>query len=255
MNRLTAGRPNATRLIAVCLIIAGLAALTLSACSNNDALKTDTLFPGRLLSQNEWSDSQSAWCQVNVPGLGQGLSNTGTGASYGVSRGELLVGFEDRHSHGADPAACDTTDDFLYRGNVAFDLRKFDSIFAAHLEYDFIDSFIGSNGAATAYPPTCAATVLGIASGQDFWDYDDWQDLTAACRRPPSGGSSFSVDVTVAVRNWLLKQHVDYGFILAGPKLDFPRDLPDDNNVSVTWYGNFRLIVQYFPRQNPRAPH
>jgi hypothetical protein len=242
-----------SRLIAVCLLTFGLAALVLAACSNDDTLKTHTLFPGRVLSLNHNSSSQSVWCQI--PGPGQGLSDIGTGPSFSAGRNELLVGYENRHTHGSDPFACDTTDDFLYRGNVAFDLRMFDSIFAAHLEYDFIDSFLGSNGTPTSYPPTCAATVLGMVSGYDFWDYDDWQDLTAPCRRPPPGASSFSVDVTMAVRNWLSKRHFDNGFVMAGPKFDFPSDLPDDNSASVTWYGNFRLIVQYFPKQNPRAPH
>ncbi len=232
------------------LIAVFMSALLLSACGKA-TIKTDTLFP-RLLSLNQYLSSESAWCQV--PGPGQGLSDTGTGPSFATGRGEILVGFEDRSTHGADPFACDTKNDFLYRGNVAFDLRKFDNIISAQLEYDFVDSFLGRDGAATQYPPTCSATVLGIATGTDFWNYDDWSTLPSTCRRPPVGESSFSVNVSVAVRNWLSKRHDDYGFILAGPKLDFPNDLPDDNSADVTWYANFRLIIQYNPKQNPRAP-
>jgi len=48
--------------------------------------------------------------------------------------------------------------------------------------------------------------------------------------------------------------HANFGFILAGPILDFPSSLPKDNNGNVTWYNDLQLQVIYNPAQNPRAP-
>ncbi len=121
------------------LIAIFMTALMLSACSDG-TIKTTTLFPGRVFSSNRNSNSESAWCEVPTPG--EGLPVAGTGPGFLAGQGELLVGFEDSYSQGADPFACDKNNDFLYRGNVAFDLLKFDTIVSAQLEYDFIDSFL-----------------------------------------------------------------------------------------------------------------
>jgi hypothetical protein len=228
--------------------------LFLAGCTTGQ-LETRTLFPARIVPLEHRNDDQSGACNIPLPG--QGLSTTGTGPGFQNRPKEILVGFEDAFQAGAPPIPCNQKHMILYRGNVAFDLKDFDKIVAATLEYDVTDSFRGVDGAATQFPPTCAATLIGQAS-ENIWDFDDSANLPSTCTRPNTQGdakkSSFSVGVSGWARSWTKKAHVNAGFVFVGRVVDFPKDLPEDNKADVTWYGNFRLVILYNPDLNRRVP-
>jgi hypothetical protein len=230
------------------------ATLLLAGCTTGQ-LETLTLLPARILPSERRNDDQSGACNIPLPG--QGLSTTGTGPSFQNRPREILVGFEDAFQAGAPPIPCNQKHMILYRGNVAFDLKDFDSIVAATLEYDVIDSFRGENGAASQFPPTCAATSIGQAS-VNLWDFDDSANLPSTCTRPNTQDGvekpSFSVGVSGWARSWIKKSHVNAGIVFVGRAVDFPKDLPEDNKADVTWYGNFRLVILYNPDLNRRLP-
>ena len=45
---------------------------------------------------------------------------------------------------------------------------------------------------------------------------------------------TYSIGVSDQVRQWLSGSHTNNGFIIAGPILNFPSNLPQDNNGNVT---------------------
>ena len=197
--------------------------------------------------------SQNAWC--NVPG--GGLFTNGLGPEQ-IGAGELWSGFEDIYNKGADPFPCIEQEQLLYRGQVAFDLSQFDSIVDATLNFN-VDSSIAEDGGVTnQQPPVSNATTLGMSTGTKdegqgpyFWDFDNPVSL-------PSCGiliaPNCTLDVSTQARAWASKSHINDGFIIAGPVLDFPGSLPQDNNGNVSWYSGFQLVVLYNPALNPRAP-
>jgi hypothetical protein len=143
---------------------------------------------------------------------------------------------------------------------VAFDSSQFDSIDNADLVFELTRSISEKNNEVNSQiPPVSNSTVLGI--GTATWNFGrDTADMpyeTAPAinwPQPESSGSPYHVPVAQIAQNWATHAHGNFGFVFAGPTLDFPDDLPDDNDASISWYGNFKLIVRYDPSKNPRAP-
>jgi len=193
---------------------------------------------------NAWDqdDSYSSWCL--------GLPTIGYGPTYSAGPNDTVSGYEDVYMPGSGPAPCNQTKNVYYRGFAVFDLSPFDSIVAATLTFD-VEHSISANGEVTSQiPPACNATTLGVATGTDYYNFDNPVTPLPPC------GPSYTFDVSPQVRYWISNTSPasNYGFILAGPKLDFPNDLDQDNVVNLTWYTNFQLVVLYNPAQNPRAP-
>ena len=224
--------------------------ITLTGCPPTPiALKTVVLSPspGVVFSYRE-HDSNSGPC-FNVP-------TYGTGPEV-VPPGQIAVGWEDTFVPGAQPFPCNYQQQMLYRGHVQFDLRRFDSIADATLTYAAFQSENHTAG-PPENPPQGYATVLGMATGQaDYGNGPMWWPYDNDVALPPCRGNSFtpcSVDVSYQSNQWTQQNHFNYGFIMAGPKLDYDSGLPQDNNAQLTWYGNFQLTVLYNPALNPRAP-
>jgi uncharacterized protein YceK len=237
-------------------LIAIVLGLLLAGCPRTPiTLKTVTLSPSQINGSYQYWYSQNAWCSVPLPG--QGLFLNGLGPEP-LGPSEIYSGFEDIYDQGAQPFPCEEQQQTLYRGQVAFDLGEFDSIVDATLNFDVAQSIAENGGVNNQIPPVSNATTLGMSTGTIsgsngpyFWNFDNPVSL-------PSCGQlikpNCSVDVSTQARAWATNSHANFGFILAGPILDFPSSLPKDNNGNVTWYNDLQLQVIYNPAQNPRAP-
>ena len=222
-----------------------IALLILTGCGTVNSITLNpsptALNPSAITWNGDHRDTKGFWCSIITYSLGP---------SFSAGDGQTLSGFEDLFDPGSGPFPCVVHADDIYRGVVAFDLSQFDTIVSADLKFSTDSSvtgaapnFVGQN------PPACNATTLGMASSSDLRSFDNLVSL-------PPCGPSLDVGVRDQVRQWLgsLPAHPNFGFVIAGPKLSLPDDLPDDNNTNVTWYGNFQLTVLYDPSQNPRAP-
>jgi hypothetical protein len=229
-------------------------ALFLSACNPQPVIKQLTLTPSSVTWGTQ-SHFSASW-ECNIPLPGQGFFSNGLGPET-VNAGEAPSGFDDIYNQGAQPLPCTQQEQILYRGHVQFDLSQFDTVTSSDLHFGVSRS---TQNAQPQTPPQCVATVLGMSTGTRddgdgpyFWDYDNEGSLTPMnpCETliPPQ----YSVGVSTQVRDWIDKQHSNFGFIIAGPNLG-PPGLPSDNNGNVTFYNNFQLVVYYNPAQNPRAP-
>ena len=130
-------------------------------------------------------------------------------------------------------------------------MSQFDSVTSADFKFDVLNSLAANGEVTSQNPPACYATTLGEGSGDwngGFGAMPFDNPHTLAC------GQTNDVGVSSQVRDWISNGHPNFGLIIAGPKLDFPNDLPEDNTANVSWYGNFQLVVLYNPAQNPRAP-
>jgi len=212
--------------------------LLLPACVT---LKSITLEPTYIGNGYMTASYVGTWCQV-----GGGLSELGTMSPFNPGPGQALVGFSDFYQRGSDPFPCVEREDQYYRSSVVFDLSNFDHAIAT-LTYD-----VTTPGTFTVVSsiPTCTATVLGMATSNDNWSYDNPVDLTAGFDCP----AHQNVDVTSQVQMWITSHHSNFGFLFAGPKITFPDPLPDDNITQVSFYSNVRLLLLYNPAMNPRAP-
>lgn len=224
-----------------------LTALLLAGCPPTPGrLKTVTLSPSRF----DWgyqANFSSSW-ECSVP-LSGGLSTHGLGP-IPPPTGQLIVGWVDTFLPGAQPAPCNEESQVVERGNIAFDLTKFDTIADATLNFGPYQS------QPSATPAQSFATTLGMSTGTRddgngpyYWDYDN--DVSLGPCAPLTG---CSVDVSHQANLWTTQQHFNYGFIFAGPKYSPDSPVPQDNNSQLTWYGGFSLVVLYNPALNPRAP-
>jgi|SRR6516162_3918791 hypothetical protein len=218
--------------------------LLLAGCSTVNSITLNLaptgLNPFAITWNGEHRHTFGFWC---------GILTVGTGPSFSAGDGETLSGFEDLFDPGTDPFPCVVHAVNLYRGLVAFDLSQFDTIVSADLKFT-VDSSIARNGELVGQnPPACNATTLGMVSTSDLRSFDNPVSL-------PPCGPSLDVGVSDQVRQWIGSPpgHPNFGFVIAGPQLDIPDNLPDDNSAAITWYGNFQLNVLYDPSQNPRAP-
>jgi hypothetical protein len=230
--------------------------LLLAGCPRTPiTLKTAMLSPSQINGSYQYWYSQNAWCSVPLPG--QGLFLNGLGPEP-LGPSEVYSGFEDIYNQGAEPFPCEEEQQTLYRGQVAFDLSEFDNIVDATLNFDVARSIAENGGVTDQTPPVSNATTLGMSTGTSsgsngpyFWNFDTPVSLPSC---GPLIKPNCSLDVSTQARAWATNVHPNFGFILAGPILDFPGNLPKDNNGNVSWYNDFQLQVTYNPAQNPRAP-
>lgn len=231
------------------------AAFLLPGCPPQGTIKALTLSPTQVTGNYQYWYSQTAWCDVPLPG--QGLFTNGLGPET-AGPGEAYTGFEDIYDHGADPFPCIEQQQTLYRGQVAFDLSQFNSIGTATLNFNVANSLAENGGVNVQIPPVSNATTLGMSTGTTdsgngpyFWNYDNDVSFPSC---GPLIQPNCSVGVTSQVQSWVSGAHQNFGFIIAGPILNFPNNLPSDNNGNVTWYSAFQLVVVYNTAQNPHAP-
>jgi hypothetical protein len=204
-------------------------------------LKTLDLTPSKLNTGETGSGGSEGWCfsQGNPPF-----------SSFSAGPDQVLVGFDNFFKAGADPFPCNDLRATVFRGQVEFDVSKFDSIVSADLLFDTVGSVKRESGETTSTsPPTSFATTLGMATSpvSDKFFFDNEVSLNA--------GPSFDIGVSNQVRDWLDKSHGNNGFVLAGPTgLVDDNNLPENNKAEVSFYGNFKLRIVYNPDQNPKAP-
>lgn len=187
------------------------------------------------------------WCSFSVP-------SNGLLVPYSAGDAQTLSGYSDFYYSGSGIFPCVQKADTYYRGIAVFDLSQFgSSIVSASLSFT-VDQSITPNGETVGQSPACNATTLGMGT-MDPTSPNNTPTFDNPVSLPPCG-PPISVGVSESVRQWISNppQHANFGFILAGSKIDSPDDLPDDNISNVTWYGNSRLAVVYNPSQNPGAP-
>jgi hypothetical protein len=202
-------------------------------------LKTLELRPTRQATGTSGVSGSSGWC------LSAGHPPP---SPFSAGAGRVLVGFDDFFKPGTDPFPCDDIRAVVFRGGVLFDVSQFDSIVTADLLFDTVDS-VTRGGGPVGPPPISQATTLGVAT-QAFTNtmpFDNEASLPA--------GPAINVGVSGQVRDWVLKNRPNFGFVLAGPRgLVDSSNPPKDNDAKLSWYSNFRLRILYNPAQNPRAP-
>jgi hypothetical protein len=232
--------------IAFVLLITGCSPVT---------LKTAILSPSQVTWSYQSQYSQNAWCDVPLPG--QGLFLNGLGPEP-ANPGEAPSGYDDIFDQGAPPFACVEQEQILYRGQFQFDLSQFYSVAAATLNFNVSRS---TQNAEPQQYPSCVATTLGMSTGTIdmgngpfYWPYDNDVAITPEPNCLTLIPPTYSIGVSDQVRQWVSGSHTNNGFIIAGPILNFPSNLPQDNNGNVSWYNNFNLLIVYNPALNPRAP-
>lgn len=237
------------------LVILLTMALSLGGCPPTPpTFKTITLSPSQLDAPQESQWSSNAVCGI-VP-VGHGL--------VPAPRGGTFTGYSDVYFEGPQPFPCEYEQQNQYRGHVAFDLSKFDQIAGATLVIGVISSVSSPPsagfGSSTQQdnPGQSYATTLGMAFGtKDEGQGPYYWDFLNPVSMPSCTSAMFvpcSVDVTPQAKLWVSRIFPNLGFILAGPVIDFPGNLPQDNAEQLSTYGGFRLQVLYNPALNPRAP-
>ena len=168
---------------------------------------------------------------------------------FSAGSNEVMVGHDNFFVSGT---FCDRLRALTFRGHVDFDVSQFDSIINANMVYDVLASAERTgDGTIGRTPPKSFANVLGLqTSPVDIFRLNFDSDAPLF-----DNGPSFDIAVTRQVQSWLDGSHVNEGFILAGP-LPLPdhNDPHENNEVKLSWYGNFRLRISYNPAANPRAP-
>lgn len=251
------------------VVLSTVASVALTGCNPQVVIKSVTLSP-TAVNWGAQSYYYSSWeCSVPLPG--QGFFTNGLGMEV-INAGEAPSGTDDIYNQGANPAPCTESMQWLYRGNVQFNLSQFDTITSANLQFGLNRSTGGDAGTAnTQTPPQCVATVLGLStgtrddgSGPYYWDYDPNTVASMPGPTPPAACQTlisplFNIGVSQQVRDWLTPAgtpgggFINNGFILAGPNLGSPGRI-SDNNSNVSFYNDFHLVIYYNPAQNPRAP-
>jgi hypothetical protein len=215
--------------------------LVLTACPPGTRLNTVTLSPIQVMPSFQEKWYVGTWCNFS------GLIQPGTAPAFTAPSGQSTSGFADAYQRGSGPFPCVVRADQYFRGGPQFDVSIFKTDVLATLTFDVVASVAANGDVAGQNPPACNATTLGMGTGTDFYNFDN------PVAMPPCGQPQV-VDVTAQTRSWVSHTHGNFGFILAGPKIDFPNPLPDDNIANVSWYGNFKLVVRYNPVLNPGAP-
>jgi hypothetical protein len=153
---------------------------------------------------------------------------------FSAGAGRVLVGFDDFFRPGTDPFPCDDIRSIVFRGGVLFDVSQFDSIVTADLLFDTVDSVTRGGSGPAGPPPNSQATTLGMAT-QAFTNtmlFDNEASL------PP--GPAINVGVSGQVRDWVLKNRPNFGFVVAGPRgLVDSSNPPKDNDAKLSWYSTF----------------
>ena len=140
----------------------------------------------------------------------------------------------------------------FYRGHITFDLSQFDAITDATLLFGLVSSQSTSLAPSAGpgvimqdNPPQSYATTVGMSTGTknegqgpDHWDFDNPVSLPACTSMM---FTPCSLDVSAQVRICRSGTHPKYGFIVAGPVMDFPSSLPHDNNANISCNGGIQL--------------
>jgi hypothetical protein len=200
--------------------------------------------------------AQNGACDFPLPGQGTFLNGLGPAT---VPNGQFDVGYEDIFNNGAPPIPCQQEERTVYRGHVQFDLSNFPVIAGATLTMGIVGTESQTGSGPNSGPgQMSAATVLGMSTGEIdgdggpyFWPYDN--DVTFLPCSVSLIQPDCSQDVSMQARMWATGAHQNFGFIVAGPIFD-PSNPPQDNNASLTWYTNTKLVVLYNPALNPNAP-
>jgi hypothetical protein len=164
--------------------------------------------------------------------------------------GEAMVGFDDYYDPGTNPFPCSTSRMAIYRSVVIFDLSQFDHIAAGSLTFflsssasrangEFTRSIPGLNSVATAWGP-------GTQAPSNDLPYDYFGDL--------GPGTNQKIPLDTALSEWSSHTRANFGIVLDAPRTVTPGDHPKDNDLQISWYDNFRLLITYNPKLNPRAP-
>jgi hypothetical protein len=162
-----------------------------------------------------------------------GLSVIGTAPSFTPDRGGVLVGFENYFDEGSGLFPCQQKHDLAYRGVVRFDLGGLKNIVTAKLTFGLHWTSRRPFGTTT----DSAARRLWLLTGDNvFFQADPLVDLT-------SDQTSFTIDVSTIVRDWVNGTTPNRGFVLSGPNESFP----ENNDDWVSSYTNFQLDVVYNP--------
>ena len=177
------------------------------------------------------------------------LPVAGTLSRYFPNPGEILVGYDDFYDPGTGIFPCTAKVDHRYRGGARFDISKFDSITSALLVFDVTQSRQGIEGVGNN-PPISFARFIAVGDypwvpSQGLMNYSDPRSLSDT----PTKGLTFEVGVTDQVKDWISGNSRNLGFVMIGPREDFP----NDNESFVSFYGNFKLVVTYDPTKNPRV--
>ncbi len=164
--------------------------------------------------------------------------------------GNLLVGYVNSWDPGTDPFPCYEKIDHAYRSAVKFDLAPLagKKLWKAVLTFTTTKSW-----AAVGTPATCATEMMyGIGDwtgAKDLIPGDSYQVFPTGAHVNVSNPSvhivnstTFSIDVTDAVRAWLDGSRPNWGFVFRGAREDYAKD----NDVCTSLYGNVALGVDYF---------
>jgi hypothetical protein len=170
--------------------------------------------------------------------------------AFSPGPGQVMVGLDDYYKSGTNPFPCDDVRAENFRAGVVFDLSKFDIIGLATLRFDTASSIDRTNGETIGrIPGTSMATMIGIATGPFTTAMPANNDVPL-----PSGGN-ISVDVSSQVNDWVSKSRPNFGFVIWGPRGDFDRgNPPEDNDAKLSFYQNFQLEILFNPDRNPNAP-
>lgn len=213
----------------------------LSGCGDKPPLKTVELKP-ITLETVKWDGpgvQWGFWCNFSAG------SNGIMSCDPTPAPGQATVGFCDYYAGETDLFPCAIHYDLYFLSRFTYDLSKFDKVATATLIFDVV------SGSQSQNPPKSNATTLGVAT-QHFIDFpfgipfDKQVDLNE--------GPHFELNVSPQVSDWTSHTRPNFGFILAGPKLNFPSTLPDDNDSALSSYSNFKIKIEYNPKLNPRAP-
>ena len=169
---------------------------------------------------------------------------------------QAMVGYENLYDPGTAPLACHVFRATLARGQVKFSLDEYDSILSAILLFDTFRSVEGSTpeGMISRLPGTSFATRIGMAADESFGtpSFPLINEVRLSWKSHP-----VEVDITPYVGQWTSGARVNNGLLLANDLELLPADadrLPKNNDVQLSWYGNFRLRVLYNVPDHPRTP-
>jgi hypothetical protein len=164
------------------------------------------------------------------------------------NQGEVLVGYWNYYDPGTNPFPCWHKDDVSYRGAVQFNLLSVPTarLLRAQLTYHVRQTKVGTNpNNVHDDPAQYAARQLDIAT-------TDWSRLSGHTDDPiqsepgytllTRGSPVVTLDVTMAVRHWLLSPASNDGLVFIGAD----EGLRENSDVLLSILGDFSLELTYF---------
>lgn len=180
--------------------------------------------------------NDTAWpCPFDSSGTGGALEKAGT----------LLVGYDHSYHAGTRPFPCSRKLIHIYRSALQFNLSEIKS----HAPRVFVTS-------ATLYYQRSPDQKEGRNCGDSLllatenWEAKEYRKLPEGVlyraalpfTGPSCGLGGCAIDVTSAVRNWVSGTENPFGFVLKGELETVDNK---DNEMCLTRYSNFSLIVNY----------